>query len=116
MGRRHPFMIISVAPFCLSLIAIFNPPAELSQTGLFCWYLVMAFTVRTALTFFSVPHLALGAELSEDYNERTSNAGDVADGYRNVGTVSAVLTLVGMLAAIFGTRKRIPLLARTSSS
>ncbi|MEH6604699.1 MAG: MFS transporter [Pseudomonadales bacterium] len=144
-GRRHPFMIIAVLPFCLSLIAIFNPPADLSQGELFAWYLVLAIIVRTSLTLFTVPHMALGAELSDDYSERTSivvfrnflgysgglsiqvvawfllipiatAAGSMVDGYRNVGYIGAALAFVGMLVAILGTRDKIPELIQTSSA
>ncbi len=144
-GRRHPFMMVAVVPFCLSLIAIFNPPADISQQALFAWYLGWAITVRTFLTMFTVPHMALGAELTDDYRERTSvstfrnllgyvgglsmqvttwfvlipaatAAGAVAAGYRNVGYLGAGIALVGMLIAIFGTRKRIPYLVETSST
>lgn len=142
-GRRHPFMIISVVPFCGALIAIFNPPAELSQTGLFFWYLLMAVAVRSFLTLFTVPHMALGAELSQDYTERTSiavyrnilgyaggvsiqvsawfliipiatAAGSVVDGYRNVGFYAAFLAMIGMVVSIWGTRPHIPNLVQTS--
>ncbi|GIR72116.1 MAG: hypothetical protein CM15mP74_33670 [Halieaceae bacterium] len=43
-------------PYCAALLAIFNPPAELSQTALFAWYLVFAITVRTFLTFYGAPY------------------------------------------------------------
>jgi GPH family glycoside/pentoside/hexuronide:cation symporter len=143
-GRRHPFMIVAVVPFCLSLIAIFNPPADLSQQQLFAWYLAWAITVRTFLTLFTVPHMALGAELTDDYTERTAisvyrnilgyvgglsiqtitwfvlipmatAAGALATGYRNVGFLAAAIALVGMVVAIVGTRDRIPYLVETSS-
>jgi GPH family glycoside/pentoside/hexuronide:cation symporter len=144
-GRRHPFMAAAIIPFPLFLIAIFNPPADLSQNLLFAWYLGNAIIIRTFLTLFTVPHLALGAELSEDYEERTSiatfrnlmgytgglsiqviawfvlipsatAAGLVANGYRNIGFVAAALAVTGMVAALLGTRNRIPHLAQTSEA
>jgi Na+/melibiose symporter-like transporter len=144
-GRRHPFMAAAIVPFPLFLIAIFNPPESLSQYQLFGWYLANAIVIRTFLTLFTVPHLALGAELSEDYEERTSiatfrnllgyigglsiqlaawfvlipvatAAGMVADGYRNVGFVAAALAGVGMVAAFWGTRDRIQYLAQISEA
>jgi Na+/melibiose symporter-like transporter len=143
-GRRHPFMIFAIMPFCLSLLAIFNPPADLSEMQLFAWFLVWAITVRTFLTFFSVPHMALGAELSSDYTERTSIAvyrsvltyfsailiqvtawfyliptaqlaGDIGEGYRAIANVAALFALVGMVAAVLGTRKQIQYLPETTS-
>ena len=38
---------------------------------LFLWFTLFSVLVRTALTFFNVPYLSLGAELSQDYQERT---------------------------------------------
>ncbi|MGI9288387.1 MAG: MFS transporter [Pseudomonadales bacterium] len=144
-GRRHPFMAAAIIPFPLFLIAIFNPPQDLSQQQLFAWYLANAIVVRTFLTLFTVPHLALGAELSDDYEERTSiatfrnlmgytgglsiqviawfvlipsatAAGMVANGYRNVGFVAAGIAAVGMVAAFWGTRDRIKYLVQTSEA
>ena len=70
-GRRHPFMIAAVIPFPLSIYMLFSPPAGLDVQGLFLWLLVWSIVVRLMLTMFNVPHNALGAELSDDYEERT---------------------------------------------
>lgn len=71
-GRRHIFMLYSIAPIGLSLTLLFSPPANLSTTGLFLWMTSFAILVRLALTAFRVPYYSLGAELSNDYNERTN--------------------------------------------
>lgn len=71
LGRRHPFMIAAVIPFPLSLYMLFTPPAGLDQQGLFLWLVSWSVIVRVMLTMFNVPHNALGAELSKDYQERT---------------------------------------------
>lgn len=71
LGRRHPFMIAAVIPFPLSLYILFSPPAGLDQQGLFLWLVTWSIVVRVMLTMFNVPHNALGAELSKDYEERT---------------------------------------------
>ena len=70
-GRRHPFMIAAVIPFPLSLYMLFSPPVGLDPQGLFLWLLGWSIIVRILLTMFNVPHNALGAELSQDYQERT---------------------------------------------
>ncbi|NCF17627.1 MAG: sugar transporter [Haliea sp.] len=76
-GRRHPLMLASVLPLALCFIAMFSPPDGVlhSQALLFSWLLGSVIALRTALTFFMVPYLALGAELSDDYHERTRLAG-----------------------------------------
>lgn len=71
LGRRHPWMLAAPIPIGLSLIAIFNPPAELGQWALFAWFAISVTLMRQFMTFFHTPHLALGGELSSDYLERS---------------------------------------------
>jgi Na+/melibiose symporter-like transporter len=69
-GRRHPFLYASMLPLCVAFYLVFAPPPGLSQAGLFAWLCIFAVLTRLATTLFNVPHLALGAELSRDYEER----------------------------------------------
>lgn len=71
-GRRHPFMYFSAIPLGLLWTLLFFPPTDFGQMGLFIWLMSFAVLIRTVMTFHNVPHLALGAELSNDYEERTS--------------------------------------------
>ena len=72
-GRRHPFLFLAPAPLALCVFLIFHPPAFVvdSQTLLFAWLCTFTVLQRTFQTFYVVPHLAMGAELSTDYIERT---------------------------------------------
>jgi Na+/melibiose symporter-like transporter len=98
-GRRHPFMLASVIPLALSFIALFSPPAlALATPGyLFYWLLGSVIALRTALTFFMVPYLALGAEISSDYHERTR----LASARTNMGWFIGVLVPSSALLLIF---------------
>jgi GPH family glycoside/pentoside/hexuronide:cation symporter len=71
-GRRHFFLYAAALPLAISYIILFNPPASFGQIGLFIWLTAGAIAVRAAMTLYHVPYLALGAELSDDYHERTS--------------------------------------------
>jgi Na+/melibiose symporter-like transporter len=71
-GRRHPFLYVSALPLGICFYLTFAPPPGLSQSELFAWLTVFAVATRGAMTLFAVPHLALGAELSSDYEERTT--------------------------------------------
>ncbi len=71
-GRRHPFMYGAAIPMAVSFYFLFVPPSGLSQTGLFIWLTVFAVLARTFMTAYSVPHMAMNAELTEDYGERTT--------------------------------------------
>lgn len=72
LGRRHPFLYAAALPVGIFFFLVFAPPAGLSQLELFAWLVSFAVLTRSSMTLFHVPHLALGAELSEDYEERTS--------------------------------------------
>ncbi len=72
-GRRHAFMFAAPLPLAASVFLMFNPPESviINQTILFTWFLVFTVLMRSLLTLFAVPHLAMGAELSTDYIERS---------------------------------------------
>jgi Na+/melibiose symporter-like transporter len=72
LGRRHPFLYASPLPAAACFLALFLPPQGLEGTALFAWLSVFAVGLRFSMTFFQVPHLALGGELSTDYIERSS--------------------------------------------
>ena len=70
-GRRHPFMYASAIPLGIAFVGLFSPPESLGQIGLFIWLSVFAILTRAAMTLYHVPHLALGAEMTENFEERT---------------------------------------------
>lgn len=70
-GRRHPFMFIAPLPIAASFWCVYNPPAGLSELQLFSWLTFWAIALRTSMTIYHVPHLALGGELAADYTERS---------------------------------------------
>jgi Na+/melibiose symporter-like transporter len=97
-GRRHPFMFISAFPLVVSFIALFSPPEGLGEFGAFLWLTGFAVFVRASLTFYYVPHLALGAEIAQDYNQRST-----------VFALSSVFAITAMaLVSIVGYRYFFP--------
>lgn len=70
-GRRHPLIALSAVPLGLCLIALFNPPADMSELFYFGWLVVFAVLSRLFLTLYHIPHMALGAEMTQDYVDRT---------------------------------------------
>lgn len=74
LGRRHPFMYVSALPLAVSFFLLFNPP-RVGEIGLFIWLVAFTNLTRTAMTFYHVPHIALGAEITEDFSERSAVVG-----------------------------------------
>jgi len=71
-GRRHPFMAVSALPFGLTLYLLFVPPAGMSELFYFGWVMLFAIAVRTFMTLYYIPHLAMGPEMTTDYEDRSS--------------------------------------------
>lgn len=69
-GRRHPFMLASSIPLGLAFIGLFNPVVE-GDMALFVWLTVFAILSRGSMTLFHIPHLALAAEMTQDFDGRT---------------------------------------------
>lgn len=72
IGRRHPFIYASLIPTALVYFLTWNPPAGMTGNDLFPWLVATTIGVRLAFTFYDVPSSALAAELTQDYDERTS--------------------------------------------
>lgn len=74
-GRRHPMMYASAIPAALSFILLWNPPVGWSDGALLAYLVVVAVIARTCITLYEIPSAAMVAELTEDYDERTSILG-----------------------------------------
>ena len=140
LGRRHPFMYASAVPRGLAFIGLFAPPSGLGEWGLFAWLATFAVLTRMAMTLYHVPHLALGAEMTENFDERTrvvayrqffaaggvltaycvgyfgffgdDRGGRVAiDNYMPYALTLAILMVVTIWYSAYGTQKEIPFLS-----
>ena len=141
LGRRHPFMYASALPLGLAFFGLFSPPNGLGQIGLFAWLTTFAILTRGAMTLYHVPHLALGAEMTQDFNERTrivayrqffaalgaaavfaigfgwffaeSRGGRLgAENYPPFALVLAALMVATVWYSAFGTQKEVPFLLK----
>ena len=69
-GRRHPWMYASAVPIAIGWLLLWNPP-ELPNAAMLGWVFATAVVVRTAVSAYEVPSVALTPELTADYDERT---------------------------------------------
>lgn len=135
-GRRHPWMYASALPIGIGYMALWSPPASLGETGQLAWLFAWAVVVRTAVSCYEVPSVALTPELSSDYDERTRImayrylfgwAGGLSmmlaaylyllapvpaaasrEAYALFGTVGAVLIAGAIVISAAGTHREIP--------
>ena len=92
LGRRRSWLVVSALPLGATFVMLWSPPAQLGGVALAVWMGAAVFAYHVATTLFSIPHEALGAELTTSYHDRTR-----IFGIRHiVGTVGSVLALGGM--------------------
>ena len=73
-GRRLPFMMVGAPATAIFLILIFSLPRALGGWALAVWIALISVGLRVSVSLFLLPYNAVGAELSEDYAERSSIA------------------------------------------
>ena len=87
-GRRHAYLLFGGLAVAVLTWLLWSVPPGRSP---FALVLLLLLLLRTALTAYYVPYLALGGELSDGYHERAAIQG-----------VRAVFYLLGMIVAIAG--------------
>ncbi|MBI3242020.1 MAG: MFS transporter [Chloroflexi bacterium] len=131
MGRRRPWILYGAIPFGLFFFLHWIVP-PIGEGLKFWYYLVIALLLDTAFTIVNVPYTALTAELTLDYDERTSLNSfrfsfsilggvlsafvhsqiiaafkdDPFTGYSLSVGIWAVVSVIGFLAVFFGVRER----------
>ncbi|MEO7071200.1 MAG: MFS transporter, partial [Nostocoides sp.] len=138
-GRRRPFLLRAGLALAGCFVLLFSGPT--SPRGLAATWVVVAFLAcATAYAFFQVPYVAMPAEMTDDYDERTRlmtwrvailalailvsgglspairDGLGVTWGYRGVGVFVGLLIAGGAFAAWRGTRDApsLPLAAPTA--
>jgi GPH family glycoside/pentoside/hexuronide:cation symporter len=71
LGRRRPWMLVGIPLLSISMLMTWIPPRTLSGGALIAWVGASLFGFYTAYTIYSVPHQALGSELSTDHHDRS---------------------------------------------
>ncbi|WP_433300546.1 MFS transporter [Actinoplanes sp. CA-030573] len=128
-GDRRPFLLVAGLLLAVLFAAIFAGPFR-SGAGAGAYVAIAFLTAATAYAFFQVPYVAMPAELTDGYDERTrlmtwrvavlalailisgalaplvveQTGGGIA-GHRWSGVFVGVLIAVGTLGVYFGTRK-----------
>ncbi len=127
-GPRRPFLLRGGLALALCFALLFAAPDFGSEVVDAIWVLVFFVGCATAYAFFQVPYVAMPAEITDSYHERTRlmtwrvailalaimvsgasapairNAFEGRMGYRVMGFFVAVLLAVGVVGAYVGTR------------
>ncbi len=74
-GRRHLYLIIGSLGISVTLVLMWIIPTDMSMNVKFVLLFIDIILFKSFITIYVTPYTALGAELSSDYNERTSIQG-----------------------------------------
>jgi GPH family glycoside/pentoside/hexuronide:cation symporter len=88
LGRRHSFMLPGALAMGPCFAFLFSPPRGMGHAGLFLWLLTWSIIFRATSAVYRIPYMSFGAELTRDYDERTT-----------VIAVRSLFGLAGTLAA-----------------
>jgi GPH family glycoside/pentoside/hexuronide:cation symporter len=127
-GRRRPWLLAGALFSATALIVLFNPPVS-SASGQLVTTVLALLLYATGYTLFGVPYMAMPAEMTGNYHERSRlmsartiflTLGILAGGalapalvvafgggpagYARMSWIMAGIVLAGMLGAVAGTR------------
>jgi GPH family glycoside/pentoside/hexuronide:cation symporter len=72
LGRRRPYILLG-APLCgIAFFCLLNPPAALTGGRAAMWFGTTFILYFIFHTVYVLPHYALGPELTQNYNERST--------------------------------------------
>jgi GPH family glycoside/pentoside/hexuronide:cation symporter len=131
LGRRFPWMLAGVIPLAVCTVLLWTVPPVETQWGLFTYYAVLSLFAFVAYTSVQLPYTALAAELSDDYDERTTLIGfkagfsiggsilglvlaqivfarvsDPQQQYQRLGELSGGLAIIMIVLCVVGTYRR----------
>ncbi len=95
LGRRRPFMIAAIPLAAVTFLMIWSPPAALSETWTTAWVVVGLFGFYAGFSAYAIPHFALGAELVDDYHDRSR-----VYGVRNAAFMLGLIPAFGCLQLV----------------
>jgi glycoside/pentoside/hexuronide:cation symporter, GPH family len=71
-GRRRQYVFIGAVMLGIGFVAMWQLHRESGLTYNFLYFLFWSLVFFTGLTVFSIPYVAMGYEMSDDFHERTS--------------------------------------------
>lgn len=74
-GRRHQYLLIGGIGLGICNFILWNISSGISPYLKFAFIFILIIVIKTFSTIYVTPYTALGAELSNDYNERTTIQG-----------------------------------------
>jgi len=101
LGRRRIWLLASIIPISVTFYMVFAPPLGLTGRQLDWWMALSIIGFYSSMTLFFVPHMALGAEMTDDYHERNKLFGARHFAYA-LGSILSLASMQLLIVAEFG--------------
>lgn len=95
-GRRHGYILFGGILMAVTTLFLYNIKPDWSDTTKLTLMIILLLLSKTFTTVYTTPLSALGAELSDDYIERTS-----IQGYKTAFFLTGIICATGMGLALF---------------
>jgi GPH family glycoside/pentoside/hexuronide:cation symporter len=96
MGRRLPFMVYGTLPVAVVFALLFSMPASVGHAPLLVYATFCSMAVRIGQSVFNIPYVAVGAEVTDDYSERSS-----ITSYRVCYSMLGIFLAIGLGLGVF---------------
>lgn len=88
-GRRRPLLLVVAIPLAITTCLLFTAFDFDSEAAKNAYYIILAIVFYTVFTFMEIPFYSLGAEITDDYDERA-----------RIRAVSSMFVYVAVLIAV----------------
>ena len=96
---KRKFMARSLFPMAITFVAAFVPLGNLPQGGKFVFYIAMTMLFWLFYTVYTIPYYAVVADITQDYDERTSIRG--TSSLINTAAIAAGNIVPSILPGVF---------------
>jgi GPH family glycoside/pentoside/hexuronide:cation symporter len=96
MGRRLPYLLYGTLPVAILFALLFSIPSSLGHAPLLVYATFCSMAVRIGQSVFNIPYVAVGAEVTDDYAERSS-----ITSYRVCFSMLGIFLTIGLGLGLF---------------
>ncbi|YAI82643.1 MAG: MFS transporter [cyanobacterium endosymbiont of Rhopalodia sterrenbergii] len=104
-GRRYPWMLFGSVPLGITSILLWVVPPTTNQILLFIYYGVVSFLFYISFTAVLLPYGTLSAELTQEYDERTSLI-SFRSAFSIIGSIFSLVLAQIIFTKIYNTKQQ----------
>ncbi len=89
LGRRKPYMIVSIIPLCVIMVLLWTPPVY-SELASFIYFIIVVILFDITYTMYDLNYASLFPEMFQDLDNR-AKANNIKQGFTVIGLIFAFI-------------------------